>query len=381
MFLINQDTNRIEEIISKKFSELGFMEREHLQEWIANKPSSLGEELLIIQKEFDGFNDTKERLDLLALDKQGNLVIIENKLDDTGRDATWQVLKYASYCSSLNKTQILKIYQEYLDKTNDKQKAEEKISEFFDGQEIEEIALNKGQTQRLMLVAGEYRKEVTSTVLWLLNYNLRIQCFKTTPYKFGEQILLNIEQIIPMKEAEEFSIRMAEKTIEDISNQEELKTRHIVRQKFWTQLLSKMNDKSDSFQNISPSKATWIGTSSGTRGISYNFVATRKYCRVEVYIDRGDQIENKIFFDSLQSEETKIHEEFGNVLDWDKMEGKQGCRIKFEKSEVDIFNHEQWEEMFIFLTENMIKLISAFKEPMIALNKRIKNKRTFNLNK
>lgn len=50
----------------------------------------LGEELLIIQKEFAGFSDTHERLDLLALDKQGSLVIIENKLDDTGRHVTWQ---------------------------------------------------------------------------------------------------------------------------------------------------------------------------------------------------------------------------------------------------------------------------------------------------
>ena len=101
MYIINTETNRIEDIPEKSFSELGFKERENLQEWLANNPASLGEELLIIQKEFDGFNDTKERLDLLALDKQGNLVIIENKLDDTGKDVTWQLLKYASYCSSL----------------------------------------------------------------------------------------------------------------------------------------------------------------------------------------------------------------------------------------------------------------------------------------
>lgn len=43
----------------------------------SKEPSSLGEELLIIQKEFDGFADTRERLDLLAIDKNGNLVIIE----------------------------------------------------------------------------------------------------------------------------------------------------------------------------------------------------------------------------------------------------------------------------------------------------------------
>lgn len=72
---------------------MGFREGEHFLEWISNNAESLGEELLIIQKEFSGFSDTNERLDLLVLDKQGNLVIIENKLDDSGRDVTWQAIK------------------------------------------------------------------------------------------------------------------------------------------------------------------------------------------------------------------------------------------------------------------------------------------------
>src|SRR3978361_1691579 len=111
MYQINKTTNRISKLETKTFSDLHFKEREHLQEWIANNPESLGEEILIIQKEFNGFNDTNERLDLLALDKQGNLIVIENKLDDTGKDVTWQALKYASYCSTLKKDQIAKIYQ------------------------------------------------------------------------------------------------------------------------------------------------------------------------------------------------------------------------------------------------------------------------------
>lgn len=100
MYLIDKKNNRLSKIEEKTFSELGFKEREHLQEWLANEPAVFGEDLLIIQKEFDGFADTRERLDLLALDKDGNLVIIENKLDDSGRDVTWQALKYASYCST-----------------------------------------------------------------------------------------------------------------------------------------------------------------------------------------------------------------------------------------------------------------------------------------
>ena len=111
MFVIDKEKNRINKIEECSFAELGFREREHLQEWLENNPEAFGEEILIIQKEFDGFDDTRERLDLLGIDKQGNLVVIENKLDDSGRDVTWQVLKYASYCSSLSKHQIQDIYQ------------------------------------------------------------------------------------------------------------------------------------------------------------------------------------------------------------------------------------------------------------------------------
>src|SRR5699024_67173 len=100
MFIIDKNTNRIKPVQAKKFSDLGFAERWHLQEWLANHPSALGgEELLIIQKEFAGFDETRARLDLLALDKNGSLVVIENKLDSGGRDVVWQVIKYASYCA------------------------------------------------------------------------------------------------------------------------------------------------------------------------------------------------------------------------------------------------------------------------------------------
>lgn len=118
MYILDDSNNRIKKAQNPKFKDLHLEERRHLQEWIANEPSCLGEDLLIIQKEFDGFDDTRERLDLLALDKQGNLVIIENKLDDSGRDVTWQAIKYASYCSSLSKQQVIDIYQKYLDGQN-----------------------------------------------------------------------------------------------------------------------------------------------------------------------------------------------------------------------------------------------------------------------
>ena len=287
-----------------------FREREHLQEWLENSPTAFGDddELLFIQKEFDGFDDTRERLDLLAIDKQGDLVIIENKLDDSGRDVTWQVLKYASYCSNLSKQQIKDIYQSYLDKKGVSENAESNISDFLDAEDFKEIQLNK--TQRIILVSGNYRKEVTSTVLWLLQkYNLKIQCFKATPYSFGEQIFLNIEQIIPVHEVEEYTIRMAEKAQEEQSTQEEQVIRYKLRIEFWKLLLPKVNAKITLFANVSPSKDNWISAGSGVRGVGFVFSIARNYARTEVYMSRSNTEENKFVFDKLLQQKDEIEKQ------------------------------------------------------------------------
>lgn len=371
MFTIDKNNNRISKLEHKTFSELGFREREHLQEWIANNPESLGEELLIIQKEFNGFNETNERLDLLAIDKEGNLVIIENKLDDSGRDVTWQALKYASYCSSLTKEQIKNIYQEYLNKHSPEENAEENLKEFFNLDDYDEIVLNQGLSQRIVLVAANFRKEVTSTVLWLMNFKIKVQCFKVTPYQLGEQLLVNFEQIIPMKDAEEYVINMAEKTQEDISIQEKSKSRHLIRIKFWNQLLSSMNKESDLFQNISPSKDNWIGTGTGISNVAYNFVVTGSHARVEVYMQKPTKEENKNIFDELINYKSQIEQQFGGSLIWERLDEKKASRIKHQLEEVSIFNEDDWPRMIDFLVGSMVRLEQAFRDPLSKVKRQL----------
>lgn len=370
MFVVNRDKNRITQIKSCSFSELGFKEREHLQEWLEHNPDAFGEELLLIQKEFDGFDDTKERLDLLAIDKQGNLVIIENKLDDSGRNVTWQVLKYASYCSSLSKQQIKDIYQDYLNKNNRNKNSEEIISEFLNAEDFGEIQLN--QSQRIILVSGNYRKEVTSTVMWLLTkYNLKIQCFKATPYSFNEQIFLDIRQIIPVKEAEEYTIKMAEKAQEEQSTQDELKGRYQVRLEFWKQHLQKFNRKSNLFANISPSKDNWLSAGTGVSGVGFNFTISRTYARTEVYMSRSVAEENKFIFDKLVEQKESIESETG-ALEWERLDDKKACRIKQELNNVNLYEKDDWEKMSNFMIDSMLKLEPAFRKPLKKINNELK---------
>jgi hypothetical protein len=265
-FKINVETNSIVPLTARTFGELGFEERNNLQEWIAKNPSCLGEQLLVVQKEFAGF-DTPERLDLLALDKQGSLVLIENKLDDTGRDVTWQALRYASYCSTLSKDDVRRIYQDFLDKTEPGADAKERIAEFLDAGDYEEVTINRGiGTQRIILVAANFRKEVTSTVLWLRNFKVQVHCFRVTPYSMGDQHFLNVEQIIPTKDLEDFIIRIADKSRDELEGATEEKNRHKVRREFWTEIIQAMVGKTTLFQNISPSKEGWISAGSGGSG-------------------------------------------------------------------------------------------------------------------
>lgn len=366
MYRIDRSANCLVPLTTRSFSELGFQERRNLQEWIAREPSALGEDLLIIQKEFAGFSDTQERLDLLALDRQGSLVIIENKLDDTGRNVTWQALKYASYCAALTKNDIRRIFQDHLDREEPGTRADDRLCEFFEAPDLEELALNAGFTQRIILVAAHFRKEVTSTVLWLSNFRLRVQCFKVTPYSMGEDLYMNIEQIIPTRDAEEFMIGLAEKARDEVEGVETEQRRHGVRRRFWTQLIRAMNAKSQLYQNISPGAQSWISAGSGTRGVGLNFAATQWYGRAELYIDRGDKAENEAIFDQLSADKEAIERDFGSSLTWERLDEKRACRIKAE-APGDVFDQEQWPAMTGYMTDAMVRMEQIIKPRLAKL--------------
>lgn len=374
MFTVNHHTNRISPVTTKSFSDMGITERKHLQEWLAYQPDALGEDLLVIQKEFDGFDETRERLDLLALDKDGNLVIIENKLDDSGRDVVWQSLKYASYCASLTKGQIVGIYQQYInryepdnsqsDLNTPNSDAATRIAEFLDAPDLDEVKLNIGHSQRLMLVAANFRKEVTSTALWLLAQGINIQCFKVTPYSLGEQLLINIDQIIPTAEAKELMIGINAKKAEEKDTEVVLKSRHNFRQEYWLQVLDVFQKSTcNLYNNISPSKDHWLSAGSGLSGCSYNLIFLKKELRVELAISRSNASENKFLFDHLLDSKDEIERKFESSMDWMRLDNKKMSRIQFG-CKADGFNKETWGESVNWHLEHMQKLEAAFKGPL-----------------
>ena len=379
MFQIDRSANRLRKLERTSFTEVGFREREHLQEWLASMPDALceamseGEDgLLIIQKEFDGFDGTRERLDLLALDRNGQLVVIENKLDDSGRDVVWQALKYAAYCSSLKKAEIVGIFQQYLNR-NGGGDAAGRICGFLGEDALDEVVLNDGTNQRIVFIAANFRREVTATVLWLREHQIDARCVKVVPYRFGEEHFIDLQQVIPTPEAADYMIRMAEKDSEERAASTAQEHRHKVRLEFWQHALEKLRaDGSTRHQNVNPTKENWLGAGTGVSGCSFNLVLLKSQIRVEVALQRGSAAENKWIFDQLFDQREVIEREFGEMLEWHRNDEQKRCLINLSKP-CHGFDTDNWPDMILWMSDRIRKLEAAFNEPLTQANLLLKS--------
>lgn len=178
------------------FSDLDVLERTDIQEWVAANPSMLGEELLFISKEFSGFDRTRERPDLLAVDSGGRLVVVELKRDDSGTDVHWQAIKYASYLRGASAEDIVGMLSDYED--IDEEQAAQRLNEHIGVDDAPDVLNND---QRIILASHRFPPEVTSAALWLNEKASRslVTCVTLTPYAGDDQALhILASTIIPV---------------------------------------------------------------------------------------------------------------------------------------------------------------------------------------
>jgi len=113
ILVVNNELTTFEKVSPASFVELNIWERKHIQEWIRQAPEILGEELLVVSIEFDRFKNSDDRLDVLAIDRQGNLVVIELKRDSFASYADLQAIRYAAMVSSMTIEKLLPYYIAY----------------------------------------------------------------------------------------------------------------------------------------------------------------------------------------------------------------------------------------------------------------------------
>ena len=171
-------------------------------------------ELFVITDEFKKWKESNRRIDILCVDSDAKLVVVELKRSGDGGHMDLQAIRYSALISNMTFDDAVETYQEYL-KDNQKTEIDAKteLLEFL-GESEENINEVFGNDVRVILVSPEFSKEITNTVLWLNDRgDPFITCVKAQPYIHDkDRTMVNIEQIIPLKETTDFTMSYKRKT-------------------------------------------------------------------------------------------------------------------------------------------------------------------------
>lgn len=214
LFLVDTHAKTATSLPVATFASLALRERYDIQEWVLNTPALVGEDLLVVSTEFHGWDRTAERLDVLAVDRQGKLVVIELKRTAVGTAAELQALRYAAYCSTLSLDDVAELFVRHVGTREGTspgvEDARTRIKEFIANPQFDTF----DDKPRIILAAEEFPPEITATVLWLRDYRIEMSCVRLVPYWLDGRLMVDSNILIPLPETQQYMVRKARKEVE-----------------------------------------------------------------------------------------------------------------------------------------------------------------------
>jgi hypothetical protein len=284
-------------------------EAQDFTQWLQNNIEVLNESLdLNLQ------GATRERpagdfsVDLVAEDKNGGTVIIENQLEKSNHDHLGKLITYVTALGA--KTAIW--------------------------------------------IVSDPRPEHVAAIAWLNEansadfYMVKMEAVRIADSSPAPLFTLIVGPSVETKEAGETKKQIAE--------------RFLIRERWWTGLIQRSTAVSKTHAHITPSDGSWITASAGVRGLSFNYVVMQDQCRVELYIDRGKDSdeENKQIFDGLFAHRRGVEQAFGSPLDWERLESRRACRISYTRQEGGYRSpEEEWPQIQDKTIHDMDRFVKA----------------------
>ena len=209
LYRVDEADGSLSEIPETSLSGEGMKERGDLQRWLRDFPGALEPDLFILSEEYSDWEDSSRSIDLLALDQDGRLVVIELKRNE-GAFMDLQAIRYAAMVAHMTFAQAVDAHERYLQRRGTEGDASERILEHLgaDGGGEAEIESSR---PRILLAA---REELTTSVLWLNDAGLDISCVRLLPYRVGDDLVLDVTQVIPLPEAADYTVRIRDKEAE-----------------------------------------------------------------------------------------------------------------------------------------------------------------------
>lgn len=205
-------------------------------------------------------------------------------------------------------------------------------------------------------VVSEPRPEHIASISWLNESSTaKFYLLKLEPIRIGESPPAPLFTVIVGPSEEGTEVGKAKKEIAE---------RFQIRERFWGQFLEAAKEKTKLHSNISPSQHSWVGTSAGKLGLSFNYVLRKNESQVELYIDRGKEKEeeNKKIFEQFLANKSSIEEAFGEPLEWEGLEGRRACKIsKIITAGGYRDEEEKWPAIHTEMIKTMVRLEKALR--------------------
>lgn len=120
-----------------------------------------------------------------------------------------QAIRYASMVSTITFDQAVEAFGKYLRIRQDERDPRQTILDFLEWDEPQDEDF--ASDVRIVLASAEFSKELTTAVLWLCDRDIDIRCVRLRPYGSKQETLLDVGQVIPLPEAEDYQVKVREK--------------------------------------------------------------------------------------------------------------------------------------------------------------------------
>lgn len=287
--------------------EVWATEAQHFTHWLQNNldilSDALGLDLISVVREHEAGDFS---VDLVAEDDSGSKIIIENQLEKSNHDHLGKLITYLA-------------------------------------------ALN---ARAAVWIVADPRPEHVAAVSWLNDSSSAAFYLVKV-----EAVRISLSPPAPLLTV---IVRPADTKSEIVAANQKFSERHILRKRWWETLITRPQAKLHA--HISPSTKTYIGTSSGTRGLNLNYVVLENECGVELHIDRGrdSQDENRLVFNHLFAHKHEIEQAFGAPLDWDCRDGRRACSIGRRIPRGYRADEEEWDE----IQQSLVDAMSRFEQAL-----------------
>ncbi len=132
-------------------------------------------------------------------------------------------------------------------------------------------------------------------------------------------------------------------------------------QTFFQKLIDELREHHDFTRARAGQLQNWYYFASGFTGISYALVfAQGGQVRAEVYIDRGDAGSNKELFDTLFEQQGSLSAEFGEELEWQRMDNRRFSRVGVYREGSIEDDQQVLEEIAEWAVDRLLKLKKVF---------------------